>query len=210
MNRSQEFIIFPPLSLHHFVVAKPPLEATPPFKVPERRVKYPLRRNDYQNEKKTHTFFYVIAPGPLQGFPVEPLKIIRISFFLPVIILKRRATYFDQTFARAIQAQTPLCQIVCTTEMATTLWLLEARQPTINRKHPDRSRAFSHVFHLSLRFYFLLVFALFDLSATKIASQNRSDNGGRKRACNHSAAEIAGFFALPAAKKSLATSDFGG
>ena len=47
------------------------------------------------------------------------------------------------------------------------------------------------------------------LSGTKIASQNRSDHGGRKRARNHSAAEIAGFFAFPAAKKSLAASDFG-
>ena len=47
-------------------------------------------------------------------------------------------------------------------------------------------------------------------SIEKIASQNRSDHGGRKRARNHSAAEIAGFFALPAAKKSLAASDFGG
>ena len=48
------------------------------------------------------------------------------------------------------------------------------------------------------------------LSGTKIASQNRSDHGGRKRARNHFAAEIAGFFALPAAKKSLAASDFWG
>ena len=48
------------------------------------------------------------------------------------------------------------------------------------------------------------------LSGTKIASQNRSDHGGRKRARNHSAAEIAGFFASPAAKKSLAASDFWG
>ena len=47
------------------------------------------------------------------------------------------------------------------------------------------------------------------LSGTKIASQNRSDHGGRKRARNHSAAEIAGFFASLAAKKSLAASDFG-
>ena len=50
----------------------------------------------------------------------------------------------------------------------------------------------------------------FTLSGTKIASQNRSDHGGRKRARNHSAAEIAGFFASPAAKKSLAASDFWG
>ena len=48
------------------------------------------------------------------------------------------------------------------------------------------------------------------LSGTKIASQNRSDHGGRKRARNDSAAEIAGFFASPAAKKSLAASDFWG
>ena len=34
---------------------------------------------------------------------------------------------------------------------------------------------------------------------TKLASQNRSDHGGRERASNHFAAEIAGFFALPAA-----------
>ena len=46
------------------------------------------------------------------------------------------------------------------------------------------------------------------LSGTKIASQNRSDHGGGKRARNHSAAEIAEFFASPAAKKSLAASDF--
>ena len=38
------------------------------------------------------------------------------------------------------------------------------------------------------------------LSGTKIASQNRGDRGGRKRARNHSAAEIAGFFASPAFK----------
>ena len=49
-----------------------------------------------------------------------------------------------------------------------------------------------------------------ELSGTKIASQNRSDHGGRKRARNHFAAEIAGFFALPAEKKSLAASDFWG
>ena len=36
---------------------------------------------------------------------------------------------------------------------------------------------------------------------TKIASPNRSDHGGRKQARSHSAAEIAGFFASPAAKK---------
>ena len=47
------------------------------------------------------------------------------------------------------------------------------------------------------------------LSGTKIASQNRSDHGGRRQARNHFAAEIAGFSASPAAKKSLATSDFG-
>ena len=39
------------------------------------------------------------------------------------------------------------------------------------------------------------------LAAQKIASQNRSDHSGRKWARNHSAAEIAGFFASPAAKK---------
>ena len=48
------------------------------------------------------------------------------------------------------------------------------------------------------------------LSGTKIASQNRSHHGSRKSAHNHSAAEIAGFFASPAAKKSLAASDFWG
>ena len=47
------------------------------------------------------------------------------------------------------------------------------------------------------------------LSGTKIASQNRSDHGGRRQARNHFAAEIAGFSASPAAKKSLAASDFG-
>ena len=40
-----------------------------------------------------------------------------------------------------------------------------------------------------------------ELSGTKIASQNRSDHGGRKRARDHSAAEIAGFCASPALKK---------
>ena len=50
----------------------------------------------------------------------------------------------------------------------------------------------------------------YDLSGTKIASQNRSDHGGRKQARNHSAAEIAAFFASPASKKSLAASDFWG
>ena len=48
------------------------------------------------------------------------------------------------------------------------------------------------------------------LSGTKIASRNRSDHSGRKRARNHSAAEIAGFFASPAAKESLAASEFCG
>ena len=48
------------------------------------------------------------------------------------------------------------------------------------------------------------------LSGTKIASQNRNDHGGRKRARNHSAAEIARFCASPATKKSLAPSDFRG
>ena len=48
------------------------------------------------------------------------------------------------------------------------------------------------------------------LSGTKIASQNRSDHGGRRRARNHSAVEIAGFLASLAAKKSLAASDFCG
>ena len=47
------------------------------------------------------------------------------------------------------------------------------------------------------------------LSGTKIASQNRNDHGGRRQARNHFAAEIAGFSASPAAKKSLAASDFG-
>ena len=47
------------------------------------------------------------------------------------------------------------------------------------------------------------------LGGPKNASQNRSDLGGRKQARDHSAAEIAGFFASPAAKKSLAASDLG-
>ena len=46
------------------------------------------------------------------------------------------------------------------------------------------------------------------LSGTEIASRNRCDHGGRKRARNHSAAEIAGFFASLAAKKLLAASVF--
>ena len=46
-----------------------------------------------------------------------------------------------------------------------------------------------------------LVGACSTLSGTKIASQNRNDHGGRKRARNHSAAEIAGFFVSAAAKK---------
>ena len=65
------------------------------------------------------------------------------------------------------------------------------------------------------RVFFLLTIEVFSLtgrtlSGTKIASQNRSDHGGRKRARNHSAAEIAGFFASAAAKKSLAAGDFWG
>ena len=40
----------------------------------------------------------------------------------------------------------------------------------------------------------------YSLLDAKIASQNRSDHGGRKRACNRSAGEIAGFFASAAAK----------
>ena len=47
------------------------------------------------------------------------------------------------------------------------------------------------------------------LSSTKIALQNRSDHGGRRQARNHFATEIARFSASPAAKKSLAASDFG-
>ena len=47
-----------------------------------------------------------------------------------------------------------------------------------------------------------------DLSGTKIASQDRNDHGGRKRARNHSAAEIVRFFAPPAAQNLLAASDF--
>ena len=47
-------------------------------------------------------------------------------------------------------------------------------------------------------------------SGTKITSQNRSDHGGRKRAQNYSAAEIARFLASPAAKKKLAAGDFWG
>ena len=39
------------------------------------------------------------------------------------------------------------------------------------------------------------------LSGTKIASQNRSDHGGRKRARNHFAAEIAGFLRFAGRKK---------
>ena len=46
------------------------------------------------------------------------------------------------------------------------------------------------------------------LSGTNVATQNRSDHGGRKRARNHSAAEIAGFFASPAAKEWLAAMIF--
>ena len=48
------------------------------------------------------------------------------------------------------------------------------------------------------------------ISVTKIASQNRNDHGGCKPARKHPAAEIAGFVASPAAKKSLAPSDFWG
>ena len=40
----------------------------------------------------------------------------------------------------------------------------------------------------------------YNLSGTKIASQNRSDHGGRKLARNHSAAEIAGFFCFSSRK----------
>ena len=47
-----------------------------------------------------------------------------------------------------------------------------------------------------------------NLSGPKIASQNRSDHGGRKRAHSHSAGEIAEIFTSPAAKISPAASDF--
>ena len=42
------------------------------------------------------------------------------------------------------------------------------------------------------------------LAAQKIATQNRSGHGGRKRPRDHLAAEIAGFLASPAANKLLA------
>ena len=45
-----------------------------------------------------------------------------------------------------------------------------------------------------------LLFRSSDLTWTKFASQNSNDHGGREVACNHSDAEIAGFFASPAAK----------
>ena len=40
-----------------------------------------------------------------------------------------------------------------------------------------------------------------ELSGTNIASQNRSDHGGRKRARNQSAAEIAGFFKIASSNR---------
>ena len=49
----------------------------------------------------------------------------------------------------------------------------------------------------------------FRLSGTKNASQNRSDHGGRKWVRNHSAAEIARFFALPAANNRFPLAIFG-
>ena len=48
----------------------------------------------------------------------------------------------------------------------------------------------------------------YTLGGTKIAQQNRSDHGCRKRARNHSDAENAGFFASLAAQVSLAAGDF--
>ena len=47
-------------------------------------------------------------------------------------------------------------------------------------------------------------------SGTKLASQKRSDHGGRKRARNHSTAEIAVLFASQAAKKSQSLAILGG
>ena len=54
---------------------------------------------------------------------------------------------------------------------------------------------------LLLLFLLLVFLCLLLLSGTKIASQNRSDHGGRGQARNHFAAEIARFSASPAAKK---------
>ena len=67
--------------------------------------------------------------------------------------------------------------------------------------------AYNGVFLLTVVFgSFLLTTVAFlltilALSGTKIASQNRSDHGGRKRARNHSMQKLQGFFASPAEKK---------
>ena len=50
------------------------------------------------------------------------------------------------------------------------------------------------------KFYFCCHLAIFDLSCTKIGSQKCSDHGGSKRARNHSAAEITGFFRFAGGK----------
>ena len=74
---------------------------------------------------------------------------------------------------------------------------------------PSNADLMSHQMQFFLENYGCgYVWAVHDLSSTTIASQNRSDHGGRKQARSHSAAEIAGFFASAAANKSLAASDF--
>ena len=90
----------------------------------------------------------------------------------------------------------------------------EAQKPTqIENPEIPKNSAFTRTFknrRVRANFCLLPCDTSQELSGTKIASQNRSDHGGRKRARNHSAAEIARFFALPAAKNSLAASDFWG
>ena len=65
-------------------------------------------------------------------------------------------------------------------------WTFDADFPLANKKN-QQTKCFGQFFFGACRL----------LSGTKIASQNRSDHGGRKPARNHSAAEIAGFFASP-------------
>ena len=61
---------------------------------------------------------------------------------------------------------------------------------------------------VALSFYPQVNVGEWQLSGTKLASQNRNDLGGRKQARNHSVAEIARFFDSPAARQSQLR-DFG-
>ena len=98
------------------------------------------------------------------------------------------------------------CDIVLSSRLPRECWPGSSRRPSPRHPAPpDLKLVFSRPQSCLDRRFPIGV-----LSGTKIASQNRSDHGGSKRARNHSAAEIAGFFASAAAKKSVAASDFGG